>query len=149
MDPPSDIASLPLKVQLFFATLGTPGKPGTLVHYEASTGNLMAYLWPVNHRQDRIPPALFSCYRSKHHFRNPNCFCPLQTGDLMNKEAAVFMPMQGPFKYQYIATCATDECPFIAPLYFFYHLPDAFIRYYPRRIDGDPGPSPILHISEI
>jgi hypothetical protein len=45
MDPPSDIASLPLKVQLFFATLGTPGKPGTLVHYEASTGNLMAYLW--------------------------------------------------------------------------------------------------------
>jgi hypothetical protein len=38
----------------------------------------------------------------------------------MNKEAAVFMPMQGPFKYQYIATCATDECPFIGKFLFIY-----------------------------
>ena len=36
----------------------------------------------------------------------------------MNKEASVFMPMKGPFKYQYIATCATDECPFIGKFFF-------------------------------
>jgi len=133
MNPPEDILSLPLKVQLFFATMGTPGKPGTLVDYNATTGNLVVYLWlvkphcdnhnfkstheygfrPVDHCQDRIPPALFSYYRSKHHFRNPNCFCPLQTDNLINKETLVFMPTEGPFKYQYIATCATDECPYI------------------------------------
>lgn len=47
MNPPEDISSLPLKVQLFFATMGTPGKPGTLVDYDATTGNLVVYLWLV------------------------------------------------------------------------------------------------------
>ena len=35
----------------------------------------------------------------------------------MNKEASVFMPTKGPFKYQYITTCATDECPFIGKFF--------------------------------
>lgn len=47
MNPPEDISSLPLKVQLFFATMGTPGKPCTLVDYDATTGNLVVYLWLV------------------------------------------------------------------------------------------------------
>ena len=50
MDPPSNISSLPLKVQLFYATMGTPNKPGKLVHYDAATGDLIAYLWQVEGR---------------------------------------------------------------------------------------------------
>ncbi|EDR00050.1 uncharacterized protein LACBIDRAFT_334457 [Laccaria bicolor S238N-H82] len=150
MDPPVNLEELPFLIQLFFFLRGTATRPGSLMECDASQSKLQVWRWPVNHRKERIAPSDFHEHRSTHHFQFPGCFCPLQDVGLgLNKETAIYTPTGGPYKNQWVAACATQECLYLVPLAIFYRLDGLAVNHYARRISGDHGPLPILHISEM
>ena len=72
------------------------------------------YARPVNRRRERIAPSDLHDHRTTHHFQFPGCFCPLLDGGLgLKKETAVYMPTAGPYKNQWVAACATQECLYL------------------------------------
>lgn len=66
---------------------------------------------------------------------------------MINKETAIYRSTDGPYQNQMLAACASDDCLYLVPLQCFHRVANIPVKYYPRRIDGDKGPSPILHIS--
>jgi len=121
-----------------------------MISYDATVKTVVPFVWPIDHRGDRVPPALFAAYRSTHHFANPTCFCPIgldSDAAMINKETAIYRPTEGPYQNQILAACATDTCLYLVPLRSFYHAANIPVKYYPRRIDGDKSPLPILHAS--
>ena len=69
---------------------------------------------PVNRRRERIAPSDLHDHRATHHLQFPGCFCPIQDGGLgLNKETAIYMPIGGPYKNQWVAACATQDCLYL------------------------------------
>ncbi|EDQ98816.1 uncharacterized protein LACBIDRAFT_335639 [Laccaria bicolor S238N-H82] len=152
MDPPANVEELPFIIQLFFSLRGSATRPGALMECDASQSKLQVWRWPVNRRRERITPSDLNGHRATHHFQFPGCFCPLQSGGGslgLNKETAIYMPTGGPYKNQWVAACATQECLYRVPLAIFYRLDRLAINHYSPRIVGDHGPLPIFHISEM
>jgi hypothetical protein len=65
----------------------------------------------------RITPSDLREHRVSHQMLGPCCLCPmidLNQPDFV--EAAMYMPVTGPFAGQYIATCARDKCGYFGKL---------------------------------
>jgi len=67
--------------------------------------------------EDRLSPdALVWDHRNMHHFLGPCCLCPLMrpiNEEPHYREAAIYMPVMGRYKGEYIAECARNLCGFI------------------------------------
>ena len=86
------------------------------------------------HGTERVTPDALRTYRKCHVFLGPCCLCPLlqpHRGKPRYAEAAIYLPVQGRYKGEYIAECAENKCGYLGgsslrmlgPL--FYRLPGA------------------------
>ena len=62
---------------------------------------------PVNGHK-LVPPSDLRDYRDHHQFLGPSCLCPLfrpLEENLVFKEAAIYMPVFGPYAGEHVAEC--------------------------------------------
>jgi hypothetical protein len=68
------------------------------------------------HKGKRVTPGELALYRETHQFLGPGCLCPL-LGPVSKRptfiEAAIYIPVFGRYKGEYVAECAKSQCGFI------------------------------------
>jgi hypothetical protein len=72
-------------------------------------------LRPV-HEGRRITPDQLTHHRETHQFFGPGCLCPLLapvTKEVTFIEAAIYMPVFGSYKGEYVARCAKNRCGYV------------------------------------
>jgi hypothetical protein len=64
----------------------------------------------------RISPDKWRDYRENHEFLNPSCLCELfrpQGEVLCYTEAAIYLPLKGHYKGEWVAECAKSCCGYL------------------------------------
>lgn len=70
---------------------------------------------PVNGHK-LVPPSNLRDYRDHHQFLGPSCLCPLLgplEETLVFKEAAIYMPVFGPYAGEHVAECRESRCGYL------------------------------------
>src|ERR1700742_4542741 len=68
------------------------------------------------HGVERVTPDALHIYRRNHKFLGPCCLCPLfwpGTKETHYTEAAIYLPVQGLYKGEYVAECAESKCGYL------------------------------------
>jgi hypothetical protein len=69
----------------------------------------------------RVSPDEWRVFRENHEFLNPCCLCPLferQGKDSRYTEAAIYLPLSGQYKGEWVAECAKGRCGYLGRLSF-------------------------------
>src|ERR1700734_199661 len=64
----------------------------------------------------RVSPDKWRDYRENHEFLNPSCLCPLvqpQGEVLRYTEAAIYLPLNGRYKGEWVAECVKSCCGYL------------------------------------
>lgn len=70
---------------------------------------------PVNGQQ-LVPLSALRDHRDHHQFLGPSCLCPLTQSlseEPVFKEAAIYIPVFGPFAGEYVAECVESRCGYL------------------------------------
>jgi hypothetical protein len=69
----------------------------------------------------RVSPDEWRVYRENHQFLNPCCLCQLfepQGKNSRHTEAAIYLPLSGQYKGEWVAECAKGHCGYLGRLSF-------------------------------
>jgi hypothetical protein len=64
----------------------------------------------------RVSPDKWRDYRKNHDFLNPSCLCALfqPKGDVLRyNEAAIYLPLSGRYRGEWVAECAKGSCGYL------------------------------------
>lgn len=79
---------------------------------------------PVNGRQ-LVPPSALRDHRDHHQFLSPSCLCLLiqsLSEEPVFKEAAIYIPVFGPFAGEHVAECVESRCGYLGQSLFLVHI---------------------------
>jgi len=107
--------------------------PTIILHYDPQSHDLQVWFWPVTQAGTRVPPSDLLDYRIDHEFRAPCCLCASNANGVGFTESAIYLAICGPYKDEYVAGCASDECGYLVCLERLYPKRGLILRKYPVR----------------
>ena len=72
-----------------------------------------------------MPPSTLRDHRDHHQFLGPSCLCPLiqsLSKEPVFKEAAIYIPVFGPFVGEHVAECVESRCGYLGQSLFLLHI---------------------------
>ncbi|KAJ3500390.1 hypothetical protein NMY22_g19276 [Coprinellus aureogranulatus] len=118
-----------------------------LLHYDARTGDMAPYAWPLLEGV-KVSPNMLDQHRRTHFFLGPSCPCALLDGKSYSESKIglvqqVSQPATAECLGHYVAMCAEQRCGYFVPLEPFYSHPSLLVKTYPER------GIPLLHMSPL
>jgi|SRR5258708_7860352 hypothetical protein len=80
------------------------------------------YQRPVTPEGARVTPSDFNSYRNNHDFRAPCCLCASDAPENGYTECAIYIPLEGQYKGEYVAGCAFNRCGYLGEHRIWTHL---------------------------
>ncbi|KAI0064191.1 hypothetical protein BV25DRAFT_1914420 [Artomyces pyxidatus] len=118
-----------------------------VMHYDHIGLMLALWSWPMDEYGVRIAPAGLIDHRESHCMSLPCCLCSSLPGR-GSRESAVYRATAGPYRGQYIASCADGGCGYVVNLERIYAQEGVHTKYYGPRDINDTSPAIITVTNE-